>query len=467
MDHLITHGTTESSYLSSDSMTSAVPKLLRTFPNDPLGDTLVKGDGLEVKTKSGQVYLDMTGGFTAHNTLGWGNKQIIEAISAQLNNIPHIDYKTFVDPNRDSLAEILLANASHKLDRLFLCGASGGEACEAAIHLSYQIHCELGNPSKQWFISRTQSYHGATTDCMALGERPNLDFYKPLFPAKRAKVTEHNKYRHMNPDETECQYGERCAEELESLILELGPENVAGFVGETIMGGLVGDVPPTQNYWKCIRQVCDKYNVHLILDEVWCGCGISGKNFCIDWDMVTPDFIFLGKTFASGYMPISGVVTSSHFENIIKSGSGRLENSTTYQGHSACVAAALECQKIINANGFLEDVNRRARRIRQELCQCLGDHEFFRNVRGRGMRNSLDYSCHNMNLFGIQVSNVMKSKHNVLINGKWHRFTFSNAMTISDQQISKFIDCFQDTFRDVASRWTQDYANSIQPKNFF
>ena len=442
-------------------------KLLRTFPNDPIGETIVNGEGLEVTTKRGEKFLDMTGGFTAHNTLGWGHKSIIDAIQKQLTAIPHIDYKTFNDPNREELAEILLGNSNHKLDRLFLCGASGGEACEAAIHLSYQVHCEQGNASKQWFISRTQSYHGATTDCMALGERPNLDFYKPLFPSKRAKVQEHNKFRHIKPNESESQYGERCAKELDELIIKLGPENVAAFIGETIMGGLVGDVPPTENYWMCIRDVCNKHDVHLILDEVWCGCGISGKNFCIDWDKITPDFIFLGKTFASGYMPISGVVTRSRFEDIIKNGSGRLENSTTYQGHSACVAAALECQKIINSNGFLEDVNRKGSRIRQELFESLGDHEFYRNVRGRGMRNSFEYNCDNMNLFGIEVSNRMKADHRILVNGKWHRFTFSNAMTITDDQITMFIDLFQKTFRDVASQWTQDYAKTIQPKNFF
>ena len=186
------------------------------------------------------------------------------------------------------------------------------------------VNLVLGNKEKQWFISRTQSYHGATTDCMAIGERPNLDFYSALFPLKRAKITEHNKYRHMLEGETEEEYGIRSAKELENLILKIGPEKVCAFVGETIMGGLVGDVPPTANYWMEIRNVCNKYNVHLILDEVWCGCGVSGKNFCIDWDNISPDFIFLGKTFAAGYLPLSAVVTSSSIEQIIKETSGRV-----------------------------------------------------------------------------------------------------------------------------------------------
>ena len=97
-----------------------------------------------------------------------------------------------------------------------MCGGSGGEACEAAMHLSYQTHFLNGLTEKQWFISRNQSYHGATTDCMAIGERPNLNFYSPLFPKKRAKVQEHNKFRHLNKGETEEEYGLRCALELET-----------------------------------------------------------------------------------------------------------------------------------------------------------------------------------------------------------------------------------------------------------
>jgi len=409
----------------------------------------------------------MTGGFTAHSTLGWDNQRIISAITGQLKKIGHIDYKMYVDPNRELLAAELLENTKHGLDRLFLCGGGGGEACEAAIHLSYQTHFEQGSREKQWYISRTQSYHGATTECMALGERPNLEFYRPLFPIKRSKVQEHNKFRHRRDSETEIEYGLRCAQELEDEILRIGPENVAGFIGETIMGGLVGDVPPTENYWREIARVCNRHNVHLILDEVWCGSGISGKIFCIDWDEVTPDFIFMGKTFASGYMPISAVVTRSEYEGAIKKGSGRVENSTTFQGHSASVAAALECIRIIKEDGFLHEVRRKGERIRTELENALSDHEFFANVRGRGMRNSLEYRCINKNAFGQELARRMLKHHNVIINGKWHRLTFSNAMTVTDEQIDFVFSALVDEFKALASEWTEDMALGIKTKNYF
>ena len=441
--------------------------ILRTFPNETIPDEIIGADGLYLVTTKGDKYLDLTGGFTAHNTLGWGNQRIIEAIHKQLLKYPHVDYKSFVDPNRESLAKLYLSHTEHKLDRLFLCGGSGGEACEAAIHLSYQVHYEQGNTDKSWIISRTQSYHGATTDCMAIGERPNLEFYRALFPKNRAKIQEHNHYRHKLSSESDVEYGIRSARELEEKILEIGPDSVSAFVAETMMGGLVGDVPPTPNYWSEISQICKKYNVHLILDEVWCGSGISGKNFCIDYDHIRPDFIFVGKTFASGYLPISAVVTSSDVEKIIMTGSGRVENSTTFQGHSACVAAALACQQIISEDGFLSEVSAKGEYLRNSLHQLLGDHEFFRNIRGRGMRNSLEYKCPFMHQFGLALTNRLKSNHHILINAKWHRITLSNAMTISYNQINIAAEAIANEFRDLASTWNESSALQVPHKNFF
>ena len=228
--------------------------LLRTFPNEPQPPQIVHGEGLWLESSDGKRYFDMTGGFTAHAILGWNHPVVNREIETQLKKITHIDYKMIGDANREKLADILVSKAAHGLDKVFLCGGSGGEACETAMHLSYQAHYEEGKREKTWFISRNQSYHGATTDTMAIGERPNLEFYRPLFPLNRAKISEHNKFRHMLDDETEDEYSRRCADELEKNIRG-GAQKVCAFIGETIMGGLVGDVPPAQNYWKYIGSV--------------------------------------------------------------------------------------------------------------------------------------------------------------------------------------------------------------------
>ena len=211
--------------------------------------------------------------------------------------------------------------------------------------MSYQYHYSIGLKEKKWFISRKQSYHGSGTDAISLGDRPNLMIYKNFYPKFRAKVSDHNKYKNKLRFESDLEYENRSIDELEKKIIKIGPEKISGFVGETIMGGLVGDVPPTQNYWKKIRKMCDKYSIHLILDEVWCGTGTSGKIYCIDWDKVTPDFIFMGKTLAAGYVPVSGFVTNSRISDKIISKMGSIQFSTTHQGHSLATSAAIEVQK--------------------------------------------------------------------------------------------------------------------------
>lgn len=441
-------------------------RLLRTFPGEPCPPVVLKGDGIELFLDDGKIYKDFTGGFTAHAILGWGNTSVNDAIHNQLSKIAHIDYKMFSDPNRFELAKLLTDDTNHGLDRVFLVGGAGAEACEFAMHMSYQIHHEAGE-TRDCFISRTQSYHGATTDTMSIGDRPNLDFYAPLFPPNRFKVTEHNKYRYMVEGETEESYAIRCAQELEDKILEVGPNRVCAFIAETMSGGLVGDVPPVPKYWKLVREVCDKYGVHLILDEVWCGTGTSGKFYCIDWDYISPDFIFLGKTLGGGYAPISAVVTSAAFESIIKNGTGRIENSTTFQGHSVGVAAALAVQKQIRAEGFLREVCRKGEEFRKFLSQKLEHVDEFYNVRGRGLRNSLEYRISDQHLFGMELSNRMKDRHNILISGKWHRLTFSPALNVKDSDLELLGETLVIEFKNLISEWASFDKTKVIARNIF
>ena len=428
-------------------------KLLRTFLNEPIPPYIERGEGVYLYTKDGKKLLDTTGGFTSHAILGWSNKRIIEAMKKQLDKITHIDYKVYSDENRDKLAELLLSRAEHNLNRVYFAGNSGGEACEAAMKLSYQHHYDLGRKEKTWFISRCQSYHGSSTDALAVGDRPNLDFYKPLFPKNRAKISEHNQYRHKLEGEYLDDYAQRGAKELEDKILQIGPEKVCAFIGETIMGGLIGNVPPATNYWKYVRRVCDKYDVHLILDEVFCGTGTSGKIYCCDWDGVTPDFLFMGKTLAAGYAPLSIVLTSDKVEKVFRKAQGRIQHSTTHQGHSLAVAAAYAAQSIIHTDKMLNHICKMGELLRDTLKQELGSHPFFANVRCRGLRNSLEYRCPNQHEFGLKLTQVMKDEHDILIDGKWHRVCFSPALNIKEEELNLVLNCFIKTFKEVASNW--------------
>jgi len=424
--------------------------ILHTFLDGSELQYVRSAEGIRIVMESGETYFDFTAGITEHAILGWSNPEIVESIANQASKIPHIDFKTFGDRSRDKLAELLISAAKHKLDRVYFSGNSGGEACEAAMKLSYQYFYDTGRPEKTWFIGREQSYHGSTSDCLSLNDRPNLLFYSPHFPQNRVKIPEHNIYRNKYEFESVDEYEDRSVRCLEDKILEIGPERVAGFIGETIQGGLVGAVPPTKNYWKKVREVCNRYDVHLIIDEVWCGTGTSGKYYCIDWDEVTPDFLFMGKTVAAGYAPLSLVLTSSAKEDAFRKGQGRIQHSTTHQGHSMAVAAAVAAQTIIQSPGFLDLVNEKGKYIRDYIISELGDHPFFRNIRGRGLRLAMEFRCKNQQGFCSHLEKTLTSKQRILMSIKWHRANFTPALTASIDEIEYVLKHFIEEFKQLS-----------------
>lgn len=424
--------------------------VFRVFPNAPIPPFAKRAKGLNIWTNAGEKLLDATAGGTSYAILGWNHPRINEAIKKQLSRYTHLDYKIWSDENTEMLADILLSKAEHDLNKVYFSGNSGAEACEAAMKMSYQAHYDKGNLEKKWFISRKQSYHGATSDALALGERPNLEFYRAMLSPYRAQIEMHHPLYCKKSDESDDEYAKRSARELEQKILEIGPENVAGFVGETIMGGLVGDVPPCVNYWKYMKKVCTKYDVHLILDEIYCGTGTTGKIYCCDWDGVTPDFILIGKTLAAGYGALSAVITSSEIEETIAKGQGRLQHTTTHQALSIGVAAALEVQKIIHADGFLENVQKIGSFMRNQLKTELGHLQEFRDLRGRGLRFSLEHSTSDNSSFASILQAKLREKHNILIDSKWHRTCFTPALNISRAEAEQIMECFISEFKKAS-----------------
>jgi len=427
--------------------------LAKTFADSTYQYEIVRGEHFYLHTKCGKRFIDFTSGVTAHSILGYSQASIVEGIKRQAERIGHIDFKTYRDPIREELAELLLSRKKHDLDVFYPVGSSGGEACEAAMKLSYAYHLQRGLSEKNHFISRRQGYHGSTSDSLAIGDRPNLDIFRSFHPSNRHKIPEHNFSRHALPDESEDEYLSRCLEDLKNEIERVGPEKVAAFIGETTLGGLVGDVEPHRNYWREIRKICDEFGVHLIIDEVWCGTGTSGLIYSIDWDDVTPDFIFMGKTLGAGYGAVSGLVTKRVFIEEIKDAFGIIPHSITHQGHTLSCAAAVEAQKIIHNDALLRNVLDRSDQLKNIFSGRLQGHQFFKEIRGRGLRLSLEYKTPDNHWFGTTVAGLARERHGILISGKWHRLGFMPPLIV-DKDICDFVaHTICDVFIEVADNF--------------
>ena len=167
-----------------------------------------------------------------------------------------------------------------------------------------------------------------------------------------------------------------------------------------------------------MKEVCDLHDVHLILDEIYCGLGRSGRVYCCDWDNVVPDFICIGKNLSADFVPLSAVITTSRFEKIVAEGQGRIQHGHTHQGHSLGAAAALALQKFVQTGEMLAHISRTGEYMRDTLQSELGGHPFFHDIRGRGLLFSLEYKCQNNPAFGLALANVMECEHDILINAK-------------------------------------------------
>lgn len=343
----------------------------------------VAGRGIELIDSNGKHYLDASGG-AAVSCLGHGHPRVIEAIKRQLDGIAYAHTSFFTTEVSEELADTLARAAPGDLDHVYFV-SGGSEAVEAALKLARQYFVETGQPARRHFIARRQSYHGNTLGALAIGGNAwrREPFLPLLVPAHH--VSPCYAYRDQRAGETGQQYAQRLADELEAMILELGPDSVAAFVAETVVGATAGAVPPVADYLRRIRAVCDKYGVLLILDEVMAGMGRTGYLFACEEDGVVPDIVTIAKGLGAGYQPIGAMLSTGRIYDAIVGGSGFFQHGHTYIGHATACAAALAVQRTIAEENLLDNVRARGEQLRAGLRAALGDHPNVGDVRGRGL----------------------------------------------------------------------------------
>ncbi|WP_454725996.1 MULTISPECIES: aspartate aminotransferase family protein [Cupriavidus] len=343
----------------------------------------VAGRGIELIDSNGKHYLDASGG-AAVSCLGHGHPRVIEAIKRQVDSIAYAHTSFFTTAASEELAETLARSAPGDLDHVYFV-SGGSEAVEAALKLARQYFVETGQSARRHFIARRQSYHGNTLGALAIGGNAwrREPFLPLLVPAQH--VSPCYAYRDQRAGESGQQYAQRLADELEGAILALGPDSVAAFVAETVVGATAGAVPPVADYFQRIRAVCDKYGVLLILDEVMAGMGRTGHLFACEEDGVVPDIVTIAKGLGAGYQPIGAMISTRRIYDAIVGGSGFFQHGHTYIGHATACAAALAVQRTIAEDGLLGNVLARGEQLRAGLRAALGGHANVGDIRGRGL----------------------------------------------------------------------------------
>lgn len=343
----------------------------------------IGGEGIYLIGADGRRYLDGSGG-AAVSCLGHGDADVIAAIQQQAGQLAYAHTSFFSSEAAEALAERLVRDAPKGLSRaLFVSG--GSEAVEAALKLARQYHLERGETRRATFIARGQSFHGNTLGALSVGGNQwRRAPFEPILAAAE-HISPCFAYREQRDGESEREYGIRAADELETAILAIGPDQVCAFVAETVVGATSGAVPPVAGYFQRIREICNRYGVLLILDEVMCGMGRTGSLHACEQENVVPDILVVAKGLAGGYQPLGAVLASTDIVETIASGSGFFQHSHTFQAHPIACAAGLAVLSAIESRNLLENVRERGEQLDAALHARFGNNPYVGDIRGRGL----------------------------------------------------------------------------------
>lgn len=343
----------------------------------------VGGDGSWLIDKNGKRYLDAAGG-AAVSCLGHSDKRVVEAIKAQLDKLPFAISSFFTTDACEELADRLIADGPPGMSHVWYA-VDGSEAIESALKLARQYFVEIGQPQRHHVIARRMSYHGNTIAALSTGYNPGRRaLYEPLLLDSH-HIDPCYEYRGKQEGESTADYGQRMANQLEAKILELGADSVMAFVAEPVVGATLGCVPAVEGYFKRIRQICDKYGVLLILDEVMCGLGRTGVLHACTGGGVVPDLLVDAKGLGAGYQPLGTVMIIKKVADAVMNGSGAFVHGHTFQGHAAACAGALAVQKIFEEDGLVQRSAEMGALLRARLESRFGNHPHVGDIRGKGL----------------------------------------------------------------------------------
>ncbi len=348
-----------------------------------------RGEGIYLFDTDGKRYIDGSGGSAAVTAIGHGVTEVVDAMTRQAARLACSPTHAFTNQPIEDCARLIVEHfAPVGMDRVFFC-SSGSEANENAVKMAIQYHRERGEPQRQIIISRWNSFHGLTMATLALsghtGRRRKLVSALPT----SVHIAPCFAYRHADPrDEA---YGVRAADELDTMIRNLGPENVAAFIAEPVVGATLGAVPAEPRYFHRIREICDRHGILLIADEVMTGFGRTGTNFGIDHWGVVPDLITCAKGISGGYSPLGAVIAKSDVVTEIRGRSGSFLIGGTASGNPLSCAIANAVLQYILDHELVGNSLRSGAYFLDRLHGLKARHEMIGDVRGLGLMLGIEF----------------------------------------------------------------------------
>ena len=319
--------------------------------------------------------------------VGYGREELVEAAAEQMRELPF--YNTFfktVTPPTVLLAEKIAKLTDNKLPHVFF-NASGSEANDTVFRMVRHYWKLKGEPKRTVFISRWNAYHGSTVAGVSLGGMKAMHEQGDLPVPGVVHVRQpyqFNEGRGMSAEE----FGLVCAKAIEDKILEVGPENVAAFIGEPVQGA-GGVIIPPANYWPEVERICRKYGILLVCDEVICGFGRTGNWWGHQTLGVTPDLMPMAKGLSSGYMPISATAVSKEIVDVLKTG-GDFVHGFTYSGHPVAAAVALKNIEIMEREKLIERTRDDTGPYLAKMLATLNDHPLVGETRSIGLLGAVE-----------------------------------------------------------------------------
>ncbi|HHX8652443.1 TPA: aspartate aminotransferase family protein [Vibrio diabolicus] len=357
------------------------------------GRIISSGSGIRITDSEGIELIDGFAGLYCVN-IGYGRTEMADAIYEQAKELAY--YHTYVGHTNEALVTLsdrIIKMAPEGMSKVYY-GMSGSDANETQLKLVWYYNNARGLPEKKKIISRDRGYHGSS---IASGSMTGLPLFHAHFdlPLERIKHTmAPYYYRREDESMSELEFSQYCADQLEAMILEEGPETVAAMIAEPVLG-TGGIVPPPEGYWQAIRKVLDKYDVLLIADEVVCGFGRLGSDFgSLHYDM-KPDLITVAKGLTSAYQPLSGVIVGERVWSVLENGTdqwGAIGHGYTYSGHPMGAAAANCNLDIIEREGLVQNAAEVGAYLQQRMAETFNDHPLVGDTRGVGLLHALEFS---------------------------------------------------------------------------